>query len=109
MANGDAVRDCADVYRVEPPAFGLSEALWVAEDPRTGFRGVGRVEAEAVGNLLALLDERDPDPAGPGYVRLPGRTVQRRWTDDRTDDPPADRDGSRTGLLGGLVDRVLDR
>lgn len=75
--NEDAIRERARVTQYEPPAFGIEEALWIAEDPETGLQGAGRVRAEAVGNLVALVHERGGEPGE--YIRLPGDTVERTW------------------------------
>ncbi|WP_135822599.1 hypothetical protein [Halostella litorea] len=74
----DALRARAQVTHVEPPVYGLDEALWSAEDPETDCVGYGRVEAEAVGNLVAVVVERGGDSA-VGHVKLPGEVVERTW------------------------------
>lgn len=61
-----------------PPIAGIEEELWFAEDPETECAGVGSVEAEAVGNLVAVVVEyeTDPDPGRP-RLKLPGDTITR--------------------------------
>ncbi|WP_121821570.1 hypothetical protein [Halostella salina] len=77
----DAVRERAEVTHVEPPVYGLDEALWSAEDPETDCVGYGRVEAEAVGNLVAVVVEHGDD-SPVGHVKLPGEVVERTWERD---------------------------
>lgn len=79
MDRADRVRDRARVDQYEPPVFGLEETLWVAEDDETGCVGVGRVRAEAVGNLVAVVDSHG-DREG-SYVKIPGNVVDRTWED----------------------------
>jgi len=77
----DTVRERARVTHVEPPVHGLDEALWSAEDPETDCVGYGRVEAEAVGNLVAVVVDRGGD-SSVGHVKLPGEVVERTWERD---------------------------
>jgi len=77
----EAVRERAVVTHVEPPIHGLEEALWSAEDPETDCVGYGRVEAEAVGNLVAVVAEYGGD-SSVGHVKLPGDVVERTWERD---------------------------
>jgi len=74
----DSVRDRAVVTHAEPPLYDLDEPLWSAEDPETNCVGYGRVEAEAVGNLIAVVTDR-ADASDAGYVKLPGKVVERTW------------------------------
>jgi hypothetical protein len=90
-APGDSVRERASVARYEPPVYDLDEPMWVAEDDETNCVGVGRVEAEAVGNLLAVVDAHGHEPTG--WVKLPGQTVERTWE-------------AETSLLDRLWDRL---
>lgn len=61
-----------------PPIADIDEELWFAEDPETECAGVGAVEVEAVGNLVAVVVEyeTDPDPGHP-RMKLPGDTIAR--------------------------------
>lgn len=90
MDEADRVRERARVEQYEPPVFGLEEPMWVAEDDGTGCVGVGRVRAEAIGNLLAVVESYGHHERG--HVKLPGTVVERTW-DDRD----------------GLLERLLDR
>lgn len=83
MDDSERVRERAGVTHYEPPVYGLEEAMWVAEDAETDCVGVGRVEAEAVGNLLAVVAAHGAEPTG--HVKLPGRAVERTWADDDGD------------------------
>jgi len=76
--NPDEVRERAWVDHRRPPVTDIDEAMWFAEDPVTDCAGVGRVEAEAVGNLVAVVTEFEA-PGGPDNptMKLPGRTVTR--------------------------------
>jgi len=97
--DAEGVRQRAQVSHYEPPVYGLDEPMWVAEDDETGCAGVGRVEAEAVGNLVAAVDSHGEQEGA--YVKLPGRVVERRWDDGRGDDASGGGDGD-----GGLLDRL---
>lgn len=79
MDDHEAVRERAVVDRYEPPVYGLDRAMWVAEDPVTDCVGVGRVEAEAVGNLLAVVASHGE--AG-SHLKMPGQVVERDWTEE---------------------------
>lgn len=76
--DSEAVRARATVSCYEPPVYGLEESMWVAEDAETDCVGVGRVEAEAVGNLVAVVAAHGHE--GTGHVKLPGRSVERTWS-----------------------------
>ncbi|NHN48910.1 hypothetical protein G9464_15075 [Halostella sp. JP-L12] len=81
-ADPDAVRERATVTHLEPPLLDIEEEMWSAEDPETGCVGYGRVEAEAVGNLVAVVAERAGE-SEVGYVKLPGEVVERTWRGER--------------------------
>jgi hypothetical protein len=80
MVDAEAVRERATVSHYEPPVFGLEEPMWVAEDDENDCVGVGRVEAEAVGNLVAVVGAHGHDHGG--HVKLPGRVIERTWRGD---------------------------
>lgn len=72
------VRDRAWVEHRRPPVDALDEPMWIAEDPITECSGVGRVEAEAIGNLVAVVIEYERrDASGPPLLKLPGSVVKR--------------------------------
>lgn len=77
----DVVAERATVAHLEPPVYGLDEPMWTAEDDETDCVGVGRVEAEAVGNLVSVVVAYDRDP-GTSYVKLPGQVVERTWANE---------------------------
>lgn len=74
----DAVRERAVVTHAEPPLYDVDESMYAAEDPETNCAGYGRVEAEAVGNLVSVVVQRDPDD-DTGYVKMPGEVMERTW------------------------------
>lgn len=78
VSDPDDVEARAWVEHRRPPIADIDEELWFAEDPETECAGVGAVEAEAVGNLVAVVVEyeTDPDP-GPPRMKLPGDTIAR--------------------------------
>ena len=78
----------------QPPIADIDDELWFAEDPETDCAGVGRVEAEAVGNLVAAVVayESATDP-GPPQMKLPGDTIAR---------PSKRARGPSEGVLGRL-------
>ena len=61
----------------EPPVHGLEEPMWTARDPETGCTGIGKVEAEAYGNLAAAVDVHEAEGGDVGYTKYPG-TLHRR-------------------------------
>lgn len=78
MTDLDDVRERAWVEERRPAVTDIDRPMWVAEDPTTDCVGVGRVEAEAVGNLLAVVTEFDDDPESTRpLMKLPGRVVTR--------------------------------
>jgi hypothetical protein len=91
--DADAVRDRATVEERLPGTDLDAETMWIAEDPVTGCAGAGRVEAEAVGNLVAVVADYD---GGPAKMKIPGRTI------DRPDDDDPTPGGSLFDRLGSL-------
>jgi hypothetical protein len=78
MTDHDAVRDRAWVEERRPETANIDRPMWVAEDPTTDCVGVGRIEAEAVGNLLAVVTEFDANPSSERpLMKLPGRVITR--------------------------------
>lgn len=74
----DDVRDRAWIEHRRPPVDDLDEPMWIAEDPVTECAGVGRVEAEAVGNLVAVVIEYERrGESDPPLLKLPGSVVKR--------------------------------
>jgi len=74
----DEIVDRAIVERRRPPGRLDADRMWVAEDPTTDCSGVGTVEREAVGNLVAAVaeyenSEGDREP----LLKLPGQAVSR--------------------------------
>jgi hypothetical protein len=56
----------------------LEKPMWIAEDPVTECAGVGRVEAEAIGNLIAVVVEYEHrNETSPPLLKLPGSVVSR--------------------------------
>lgn len=95
-----AVRDRARIEHYEPPVYGLDEPLWVARDEETGCSGLGRVEEEAIANLVSLVVAHETAAVEDGeYVKLPGKVVEKTWTDDSGTD-------SGKGLLARLFERL---
>ena len=92
MVSESEVRERAWVEHRRPPIDPIEEPLWVAEDPTTDCIGVGSVEAEAVGNLVSVVEEFE---AAEGrrrpLMKVPGRSV------------------ARPGAGGGAGSSVLDR
>jgi hypothetical protein len=89
----DDVRDRAWIEHRRPPIDGLEEPMWFAEDPATECAGVGRVEAEAVGNLVSVVAEYERrDESGPPLLKLPGNVVVR----------PSFRSGSANSVFDRL-------
>lgn len=80
------LRERARTTHWEPPTYGLERPLWTAEDPVTGCVGVGHVEEEAFGNLVAVVRRYEADDGGDdGYTKLPGRTVTKPLGRARSD------------------------
>ena len=90
------LRDRAVITEWEPPIHGLEEPMWTARDPVTGCAGIGRVEAEAYGNLAAAVHYHDKEGSTVGYTKYPG-TLHRR--------PIGDSGGDGAS---GLLDRLAD-
>ena len=105
-STASAVRDRASVEHYEPPVYGLDEPLWVARDEETGCSGIGRVEAEAIGNLVSLVVTHETAATEDAeYVKLPGDVVEKTWTDgsrSRT----ADAADQGRGLIARLFERL---
>jgi hypothetical protein len=72
--NADAVRERAWVERHREEG---REPMWIAEDPVTECAGAGRVEAEAVGNLLAVVAEYETRAEDEPLLKTPGPVVTR--------------------------------
>ncbi|MFB6106364.1 MAG: hypothetical protein ABEJ70_05260 [Halobacteriaceae archaeon] len=84
--DAETVLDRATVTHAEPPLYGLQRPVWVAEDAETGCSGLGHVEAQARGNLVAAV-ERYAAVGGTGdpFVAFPGRRVRKTWAEDASD------------------------
>lgn len=92
-----AIRDRASVEQYEPPVFGIEREMWVARDEETGCMGIGRVEAEAIGNLISLIVTHESAAyEDQEYLKLPGEVMEKRWGDA----------GSRRRR--GIVERFFD-
>jgi hypothetical protein len=76
--DADDLRERAWVTRHEPPIDPVDETLWVAEDPVTDCAGLGRVEPEAVGNLVAVVAQFERRESSEPLQKLPGRVLERR-------------------------------
>jgi predicted RNase H-like HicB family nuclease len=93
-ASPASVRERASVEQYQPPVFGLEEPMWIATDEETGCSGVGKIEEEAVANLLSLVATHESAATDDGeYLKLPGQVREKTWAD------------SRSGVLGRLLDR----
>lgn len=92
MTDPEAIRERAWVER---HGRGPSEPgpLWIAEDPVTECAGAGAVEAEAVGNLVAVVTEYEAGEAEEPMLKTPG--------------PVVPRDAAPTASSSSLLDRVL--
>lgn len=74
----DEIVERAIVERRRPPGDLDADRMWIAEDPVTDCSGVGTVEQEAVGNLVAAVTEYETSEDGRDpLLKLPGRTVAR--------------------------------
>lgn len=92
-ASPDAVRQRATVEHYEPPVRGIEEPLWIATDEETGCSGVGKIEAEAIGNLLSLVATHETAAVDDAeYMKFPGDVREKTWT------------GESEGLVGRLLD-----
>lgn len=84
-AESDELRERAQILFREPPLYNIERSLWTAEDPHTECIGIGDVEEEAFGNLVSAVEQYEREGSdGPGYAKLPGRTVKRDWNTDRS-------------------------
>ena len=92
MTDPDEIRERAWVER---RGQGQTESgpLWVAGDPVTECAGAGVVEAEAVGNLVAVVTEYEAGELEEPMLKTPG--------------PVVPRDGAPTASSSSLLDRVL--
>lgn len=62
------------------------EARWIAEDPETGCRGVGRFEKAARTNLVYAVEayRDDAEESAPYLSSGVGQTFEMRWQDDES-------------------------
>lgn len=91
-ADPDAIRERATVEH-RPPLHDLeADPMWIAEDPETGCAGVGDVEAEAVGNLVAVVVAYEAGDDDTPKLKVPGQVLDR----------PSETEGSLLDRLGGL-------
>ena len=92
MTDPEAIRERAWVeHHGRGP--GESGPLWIAEDPVTECAGAGAVEAEAMGNLVAVVAEYEAGESEDPMLKTPG--------------PVAPRNGVLTASSSSLLDRVL--
>jgi len=93
-ASAEAVRERAEIEHYEPPVYGIEEPLWIATDEATGCSGVGKIEEEAVGNLLSLVATHETAPVDDAeYMKFPGDVREKTWT------------GESDGLVGRLLEK----
>jgi hypothetical protein len=115
VSNPNPGRDPPSAFAVDPDAVferattshrpgdlmpgGSDGPKWVAVDPETDCRGVGRFEKAARTNLVYAVEVYQEDPGEPvPYMSSgPGQTVEMRW--QREDDSTL---GERLGSLFGL-------
>ncbi len=76
--DADEIRERARLTRHEPSFDPVDETLWVAEDPVTDCAGLGRVESEAMGNLVAVVAQFERRESAEPLQKLPGRVLERR-------------------------------
>jgi hypothetical protein len=67
------------------------EPMWIAEDPVTECAGAGRVEAEAVGNLVAVVAEYELRDEDEPLLKTPGPVVTREAAPSRTESSMVDQ------------------
>jgi hypothetical protein len=91
--NADTVRERAWVERHREADATGTEPMWIAEDPVTECAGAGRVEAEAMGNLVAVVVEHETADADEPLLKTPG--------------PVVPREAAPTRSSSSLVDQVL--
>lgn len=91
-----SLRERAVTTLWEPPVHGIEEPMWTARDPVTDCAGIGRVEAEAYGNLAAAVHYYDEEGSSVAYTKYPG-TLHRR---------PMGKSGPESG--SGLFDWLAD-
>lgn len=91
----DAIRDRLQVVHLDEALSLGEDAVVYAEDPETGCIGLGEVEAEAVGNAVAVVARYEREEGGGApYVKAPGLVVEKSWG------------GDRSGLLDAVRDRL---
>lgn len=89
------MRERAVIDRFEPPVHDLKEPMQTARDPVTGCLGIGRVEAEAYGNLAAAVHRYEEEGSSTGYTKYPGVLRRRPVSGPERE--------SESGLLGRLT------
>lgn len=72
----------------EPPTHGLDEDMWTARDPETGCAGLGKVEAEAYGNLAAAVHHYEAEGSSTPYTKYPGQLHRRPMGEPGRDSGP---------------------
>jgi len=87
----DAIRERAWVERRGGGGETEPGPLWVAEDPVTDCAGTGGIEAEAVGNLLAVVAEYETSADDQPLLKTPGPVVDRSTTPGNSSSSVVDR------------------
>lgn len=86
--DADVIRERAWVERHRETG---EEPMWIAEDPVTECAGAGRVEAEAVGNLVAVVTEYETRADDGPLLKTPGPVVVRETAPSRTESSVVDQ------------------
>jgi len=83
-AEVEEIRDRLRIVELDESLSVTDEAVAYAEDPETGCLGLGKIEAEAVGNAISVVVRYEREGGdGPPLVKAPGTVVRKTWGGDR--------------------------
>jgi hypothetical protein len=82
--DAETIRQRAWIEYREPETARVDDPVWVAEDPDSGCLAIGDVRIEAVGNLVAAVDEYERSGTDTPLLKTRGRSMPNRFrSDDR--------------------------
>ncbi|WP_181684685.1 hypothetical protein [Halorhabdus salina] len=89
--DADAIRQRAWIEYREPETARVEDPVWVAEDSESGCLAIGDVRIEAVGNLVATVEEYERSDTDTPLLKARGQSMPRRLGRENRTAPLLDR------------------
>ncbi|WP_158853563.1 hypothetical protein [Halorhabdus sp. CUG00001] len=89
--DAETIRQRAWIEYREPETTRVDHPVWVAEDQQSGCLAIGDVRIEAVGNLVAAVDEYERSGTDTPLLKARGQSIPRRLGRENRTAPLIDR------------------